>query len=239
MKRFKKIKKYNKKNNIIIVILLVFIFDIIIFNFFGNNLSKNISEMTKVKIEEITKYYMNRVIKKYLNVNSSDYIKINIVNNNIMSIDIDNNKSNELLKNIIYDLERVVRDIEHGKVNDYSNLEFMYGKDSLILMVPIGTAFNNSLLYDFGPKLPIKVSFLENVDAYVDVSVEEYGLNNALVKLFINIKMEQIIEMPIDKDRTISNYNFLIASKLINGKIPEYYNYGIKNNSNIVKSNVN
>ena len=182
---------------------------------------------------------MNSVIKKYLNIDSSNYIKLNLVNNSIMSIDIDNNESNKLLKSVIYDLERVVKDIENGSINDYSNLEFMYGDDCLVLMVPLGTAFNNSLLYDIGPKIPVKVSFLENVDAYVDVSVEEYGLNNALVKLFINIKMEQIIEMPIDKDITVMEYKFLIASKLVNGKVPEFYGYGISGNSNVVNSSVN
>lgn len=239
MKRFKKIKNNSKRKMLFIVIFFVVLFDILLFNYFGNSLSDNISKMTRVKIEEISKYYMNSVIKKYLNIDSSNYIKINLVNNNIMSIDIDNNESNKLLKNIIDDLERVVKDIENGNINDYSNLEFMYGADCLVLMVPLGTAFNNSLLYDIGPKIPVKVSFLENVDAYVDVSVEEYGLNNALVKLFINIKMEQIIEMPIDKDRTIIEYKFLISSKLVNGKVPEFYGYGISDNSSIVNSSVN
>ena len=214
MKRFKR-RKNNKKNNIFVLIFLVFITDLILFNIFGNKLSFNISKMTKVKIEEISKYYMNSVIKKYLNIDTTNYIKLNFVNNNIVSIDINNNESNKLLKNVINDLENVVRDIEKGNINDYSNLEFIYGDKCLILLVPLGTAFNNSLLYDIGPKIPVKVSFLENVDAYLDVSVDEYGINNALIKLYININMEQVIEMPIDKDRTIIEYRFLIASSEI------------------------
>lgn len=238
MKRFKR-RKNNKKCGIFVLIFLVLITDILLFNIFGNRLSINISKMTKVKIEEISKYYMNSVIKKYLNIDTSNYIKLNFVNNNIVSIDINNNDSNKLLKNVINDLENIVRDIEKGKINDYSNLEFIYGDKYLILLVPLGTAFNNSLLYDIGPKIPVKVSFLENVDAYLDVSVEDYGINNALVKLYINIKMEQIIEMPIDKDRTIIEYRFLIASKLVNGVVPSIYGYGIKDNSNLVKNDVN
>lgn len=224
-------------SNIFVLIFLVFITDLILFNIFGNKLSSNISKMTKVKIEEISKYYMNSVIKKYLNIDTSNYIKLNFVNNNIESIDINNNESNKLLKNVIDDLESVVRDIENGNINDYSNLEFIFGDKCLILLVPLGTAFNNSLLYDIGPKIPVKVSFLENVDAYLDVSVEEYGINNALIKLYININMEQVIEMPIDKDRTIIEYRFLIASKLVNGIVPSIY--GLKDNSNLVKSDVN
>jgi len=238
MKRFKK-NRYNRKNKIIVLIFLVLITSVILFNIFGNKLSKNISKMTKVKIEEISKFYMNKVIKKYLNIDTSNYIKLNSVNNNIVSIDINNNESNKLLKNVINDLESVVIDIEKGNINDYSNLEFIYGDEYLMLLVPLGTAFNNSLLYDIGPKIPVKVSFLENVDAFLDVSVEDYGINNALVKLFINIRMEQIIEMPIDKEKTIIEYRFLIASKLVNGIVPSIYGYNLKDNSNLVKSDVN
>ena len=237
MKRF---KKYKKKNKIALLIFLIFITNVILFNIFGNRLSKNISVMTSVKIEEITKYYMNKVIKKYLNIDTNNYIKLNSVNNNIVSIDINNNESNKLLKNVIDDLESVVRDIEKGNINNYSNLEFIYGNNNnLMLLIPLGTLFNNSLLYDIGPKIPVKVSFLENVDAYLDVSVEDYGINNALVKLFINIKMEQIIEMPIDKNKTNIEYRFLIASKLVNGVVPSIYGYNLKDNSNLVKNDVN
>ena len=238
MKRFKK-NRYNRKNKIIVLIFLVLITSVILFNIFGNKLSKNISKMTKVKIEEISKFYMNKVIKKYLNIDTSNYIKLNSVNNNIVSIDINNNESNKLLKNVINDLESVVIDIEKGNINDYSNLEFIYGDGYLMLLVPLGIALNNSLLYDIGPKIPVKVSFLENVDAFLDVSVEDYGINNALVKLFINIRMEPIIEMPIDKDKTIIEYRFLIASKLVNGIVPSIYGYNLKDNSNLVKSDVN
>ena len=236
MKRFYNNKKIKFNKNILIIILVV-IYDIILFNLFGNNLSDNISYMTKVKVEEISKYYMNNVIKKYLNINCNNYIKLNLVNNNIMSIDIDNNSSNELLNNIITDLEKVVSDIENGKINDYSNLEFLYGKNGIILLVPIGSALNNTLLYDIGPKIPVKISFLENINAYLDISVEEYGINNALVKLYININLEQHIEMPIDKEKNTINYKFLIASKLVNGKVPDFYN-GMNGTSSIVNSNV-
>ena len=236
MKRFYKNKEI-KFNKFIIMIIFIIVFNVILFNIFGKSLSDNISYMTKVKIEEISKYYLNSVIKKYLNIDSNNYIKLNLVNNNIMSIDIDNNSSNRLLNNIITDLEKVIADIEKGNINDFPNLEFLYGKNGIILLVPIGSAINNTLLYDIGPKIPVKISFLENVEAYIDINVEEYGINNALVKLYINIKLEQHVEMPMDKEKNIINYKFLIASKLVNGKVPEFYN-GLNGTSNIVNSDV-
>ena len=71
----------------------------------------------------------------------------------------------------------------------------------------------------------------------MDVSVEDYGINNSLIKLYVNISIEQYIEMPIDKDKNVMNYKFLIASKLVNGKVPDFYN-GISDCSNLVNNSV-
>ena len=56
-----------------------------------------------MKIEELSKYHLNSTIKKYLNIDTSNYIKVNLVNNNIVSVDIDNNNCNLLLGEIIND----------------------------------------------------------------------------------------------------------------------------------------
>ena len=45
------------------------------------------------------------------------------------------------------------------------------------------------------------------------------------------------IEVTIDKDKNIIEYKFLLASKLINGKVTEFYN-GLNSSGNIVNSDV-
>ena len=236
MKRFR--IKTNFKNRIILIILFVLIFDMLIFNIFSKDLSNNVLYLAHIKVEELIKHYMNDTIKKYLNIDTNDYIKLNLVNNNIISVDIDNKNSNLLLKYIINDLESNIE--QHIKdSNNYYKLELIEGSNSIIIYIPVGVAFNNSLLDGLGPRLPIKISFLENIDAFVDVEVENYGINNSLVKLYINISVKVIIEMPVDKEVTNINYKYLLASKLINGKVPSIYGSNLGDNSSIVNSGVN
>ena len=237
MKRFNTNKKI-KINYILIWITLVFVVDIIIFNTYMNRFSDNVSYIAKIKIDELTKYYLNSTIKKYLNVNTNDYIKTNIVNNNIVSVDIDNNNSNILLKSIISDLEIVVKDIESGNINTYNNLEMLKGDKGVILLVPTGILFNNALLSNIGFRIPIRVNFLENIDAYIDVVVENYGINNSLIKLYVIINIDEVLEIPIDSDNRRQEYKFLISSKLINGEVPSFLGGSIDTNSKIVKNNV-
>ena len=239
MNRFNlKMKRNIIKSKILTIIIFVFINDIFLFEYFKNNLSEHISYTAKIKIEELTKYHLNDTIKKFLNVDTNNYIKVNLVNNNIVNVDIDNNKSNILLKNIINDIEKNIYDIEKGKISNYHNLEMLRGDNGIVIFMPIGVMLNNSLFSRLGPRIPIKVSFLENLSAYVDVEVSSYGINNSLIKLYININIEEIVELPIKKDRNVVSYKYLIASKLINGEVPSMLGGMLDNSSNIVNSSV-
>lgn len=238
MKRFYKNKKIKNKSKIGIIVISVILVDFLIYNLFADILGKSISYSAMIKIEELTKYYLNDTIKKYLNIDTSDYIKLNLVNNNIVNVDIDNDKCNVLLNNIINDLENNIYKMESGEITDYHNLEMLRSNNGIVVFMPIGVATNNTLLARLGPKVPVKVSFLENIDSYVDVEVENYGINNSLIKLYINIKIEEIVELPIERDRNNIEYKFLLSSKLINGEVPDMLGT-ISGSSSIVNSSVN
>ena len=236
MKRF-----YKKRNiNYVIIIILIALFNIIVvLSTFLKNYSNNILFYSKIKIDEITKYYLNETIKNYLNIKSNDYIKTNLVNNNIVSVDIDSEKSNLLLNNIINSLQDNAKNIELGYINNYHNLELIKGENGIVLLVPLGVAFNNGVISNLGPKVPVKVNFFENINAYLDVVVESYGINNSLIKLYINIEITEFIELPLNKNDNKVKYKFLISSKLVNGEVPSILGSSIESSSNIVNSSVN
>ena len=81
---------------------------------------------------------------------------------------------------------------------------------------------NNALLANLGPKIPIKASFLYNIESNVDVTVSDYGINNALINLYIIINLKIVIEMPTESEVSNISYKYLIASKLINGVVPDF-----------------
>lgn len=232
-------KKKDFKFKMFIILICVALLDILVLYTLGKNLGESVSFLTKLKIDEITKYNINSVVKKYLNLDTNDYIKTKLVNNNIVSVDIDNVNTNKLLNNIINDLELSVKNIEKGRINNYHNLEIITGDKGIIIFMPVGVAFKNSLFSGIGPRIPIKVSFLENIDAYVDVVVENYGINNSLIKLYINIDIEEVLEMPVKNRYSNVKYKFLIASKIVNGEVPSILGSGINKSSNIVNSGVN
>ena len=237
MKRFYSIKR--KNNSILFLcIISVIILDILMFNTFIKKIGKSANDIAKLKIEELTKYYLNESIKKHLNISTKDYIILNIKNNSIISVDIDNNKANILLESIISDLNNKIKRIEKGKITKYYNLEMLKGNNGLILFIPMGVLFKNALLSNIGPNIPVKINFLENIDAYIDVKVESYGINNALIKLYVVINIDEVLETPMDKNNKKEEYSFLISSKIVNGVVPDLYGGILENNSKIVKNSV-
>lgn len=240
MKRFNA-RKYNKRkiNYVFLILLLIIIFDYIFLGYYTKNLSKNVVNIVKIKLEELNRYYLNNTIKKFLNINTNDYIKLNFVNNNIVNVDIDQENSNKLLKLIIEDLTNNIKNITKGDINDYFNLELLKGNNGVVLYVPTGVIFNNAILANLGPKIPIKSSFLNNLEANVDVEVSNYGINNSLIKLYININIKEIIEMPTESDTSTISYKYLLASKLVNGQVPNFIGTNFDKSSEIVNSNVN
>jgi len=236
MKRF---YKKNKLNRLTLIISLIIILDLILFHYINKSLNQNITFLAESKTEEITRYYLNQTIKKYLNINTNDYIKTNLVNNNIVSVDINNTYANKLLNSFLNDLETYMKKLENGKINNYNNQEFIYGNNGIIILIPFGVTFNTSLLSGFGPKIPVKVSFIESLEVYIDVEIENYGINNSLIKLYLNANIKERIDIPINKNKQDIKYKFLLSSKLINGKVPSIYGDTLSKNSSIVNNNVN
>ena len=54
--------------------------------------------------------------------------------------------------------------------------------------------------------------------------VSSYGMNNSLAQISAEINVVESIITPIDSKDINLNYNILLDSKLINGRVPAYYN---------------
>ena len=63
--------------------------------------------------------------------------------------------------------------------------------------------------------------------------VTEYGINNALIKLMIDVKVDTRIILPIISEEINIDASIPIAMKVVQGKIPDYYMSGFSSRSNI------
>ena len=145
----------------------------------------------------------------------------------------------------IYDItdhisSNIINEINDLKLEQIDFVSKSHTKNkNVFLAIPSGVATNNVLFYNLGPKIPIKVAYIGNLFTNIKTNIKDYGINNALVEVYICIDIHnQIIAPFIDKVKK-SSYTLLIASTIIQGQIPDYYNGLMEWESNLKATNLN
>ena len=76
---------------------------------------------------------------------------------------------------------------------------------------------------DLGPKIPVKASVIGNVTSNIKTDLEEYGINNTLLKIYINVEININFIMPFVSQNIKVENEVPLVVKLINGRIPSVY----------------
>ncbi len=230
--------KYLKKITLINIIIL----SLLVVNIsFINHLTKDkIKDYSTMIASKITKYVINNAyVREKVNYYAEDiYDIIKDESNEIKNIVYDAGVINDLINSITDRIYNMFNMLEYGdlkKINIRENIltTNVNNKEGIVLEVPTGIVFNNFLLSNLGPTIPVKLSLTGEFESYVSSDVVEYGINNAMITININIKISEQITMPfITKKITVEN-KIPIFMSLVNGEIPNYYIGGFTKNSNI------
>ncbi len=189
---------------------------------------------------KITKYIVNNAyVREKVNYYASDiYDIVKDDTNEIKNIIYDSGVINDLINSIgdrVYNMFSMLEsgDIRKIKVNANILSNKRNDKDGIILEVPSGLLYNNYLFSNLGPKMPVKISLNGDFESFVSTEVKEYGINNAMVTIYINIRVSEQITLPFISDKVVVENKIPIFMSLVNGTIPNYYFGGFNKNSNI------
>jgi sporulation protein YunB len=98
--------------------------------------------------------------------------------------------------------------------------------DGIVYSVPLGQATNNALLANLGPQIPIRFNAIGAVQSNLKTDVESFGINNAIVKVFVQLKVDVQIIIPFATETTSIEQEVLIAMREFKGEVPQFYNNG-------------
>lgn len=209
---------------LITIILLTIIITLLI-----NVKTKNILlDIIETKMEEKT----NILVKKDIvpkNVDISKLIKI--VKNSkeeIVSTDIDMDYANAIMVDIVGKIQKNIN--AKGKNTD----DFIKYKECVFIKIPIFINEWLPITSSLGPKIPIRIDFYEHSFGSIDLELVDYGINNALLKIYLNIEIEQKIYLPYKKRKFKKNYRMIIGAKIINGSVPSVYGGKMSLSSKII-----
>lgn len=217
----------------LIVVMLIIITVFILFIKLGNVVNSLIFNLSEIEVKRLSKIILNESINKTL----LDYSEANDLlivskseNGNIKEIDMDSAKANKMLLLINSNINTYIKELESGKSSLIdiknsltTNKRIFSNKPGVIFEIPLGLVTNNSVLSNLGPKIPIRVYFNGELKSQLKTEIEKYGINNVLIKLIVNVEMSEQIVMPLISREVSFDTDILVAMKMIQGDIPNYY----------------
>lgn len=244
MRRYSRLKNKRSikiKNIMAIVLFLIVVNTILLLNHFNKNVNPKIEKIVNMNIDKM----INNIITEYSLKEDYDTIKniLKINKNNegvIIDIDFDLSSLYDFSSNITDKLKDDLYNLEVGKTNmDYYDEYLSNKKDYFVLMVPYGAISNNVYFTNLGPKIPVKIKFMGSILTGVKTKVTEYGINNSLIEVYTTVDISNLVMTPVASKRNERKFEILVASRIIEGTIPDYYGGVIEKNSSITKTTIN
>ena len=96
-------------------------------------------------------------------------------------------------------------------------------QDGIILAMPLGVVSNSVFFANLGPKIPVYLHFIDSVLTQVKTKVTDYGINNALLEVYLNVTISYEIISPVTETKKTLDYQLLMDSKVIQGRVPNLY----------------
>ena len=247
MKSKFKSKKCNYTKNILnklitLSFILVVLLTFFLFHNFNKNINSNLIEISNAEINRVTYSFITNKINNNI-LNSETLKDILIINKNekgeILYVDFNLDKSYKLLDKISLILSDSIKDLENGEIDvAYLDNSLTHKANGIILSIPLGSTLKSNYFYNLGPKIPVKVNFIGSVLTNLQTKVTNYGLNNALVEVFIYLEFHNQIMTPFNIKDIEFKYDAVIASMMIEGEVPSFYNGSIEKSSNIYSKEV-
>ena len=221
-------KRKTKKINIIIIIIIVLTISIIyILNFFSNKALPIFLSYSEIEVKRIASLIINNSVINGIgeNITIDDLFVIKEDNNgNVVSMDVNPSKTNELLVKAGKVLEQNFKYLENGEIEklkiDGLNIN---NKKGIIHEIPSGIVFDNVFLNNLLPKIPVRLNLVGTIFSKLTTDVESYGINNAIFKVNIFVTTELRVVLPFTSKNTKLEVTIPIIIKIIEGKVPSYY----------------
>ena len=201
---------------------------IILVKIINNHITPIVMDYSISEMKRVVSVIINRSINSDI-LSDIDMDKLFIVqrrDDELYTITLDSiivNKITDIISDACEDNLRLIEEENYAELKNKFNIGEEY------FFVPSGIVFNNTFLANLGPKIPISTKIIGNVTSGINTEIKEYGINNSLVTISVEIKVELMVILPFSSDFiSITNY-VPIVIKLIQGKVPQFYGGNLVN----------
>jgi sporulation protein YunB len=203
-------------NRSLINLLVIFLVTIAIM-FYGNfALKKSYASIASLEINNLLSQILNQIVLQDELIDEDLLIKDEVY----ASFQI--NKINYLNSYMgMYILEELNK-INQGDSPYLSSNYQNYQIDGLIYQMPLSLIFNNVFLNGIMNDIPLKIKFYGNVITKIKYNIEEFGVNNSIVSILLNINFSYLVYLPLFQDNQELTLDIPLCMKIIEGEVPSY-----------------
>lgn len=205
---FKKIKFNKKKITKISVISFIVVLVFVIFAYMINPVIMDTVELkskalaTRAMNSSIGDVVMNSIVYDDLvSIISDEFGNISMIQANSLEI-------NNLSKDLAQTCEKRIE--EFGKAG---------------VSIPIGTFTGIPIFVGRGPRIKVKMTPIGSVRCQFVSHFESAGINQTVHKIYVNIKANVGVVMPLSSRSFSAEQEVLISESVIVGQVPEVYLY--------------
>ncbi len=223
MNKFKmKNWQFEEKRRLLISILLTCFLSFMITNIYIKNLSKNMTTYIGASVKKknilLLKEAFTETSSTFKNVDDLILVTQNS-KEEIIQVDFDMQMSSNLLSSIT--------DYINATLNEYNYLGYR-------IDLPVGLLSKNPIFANIGPKIPVKVELSDVALGNVRTTVKPFGLNNALVEVYLDIFIRTSVLYPFEVLEVDSEFSSLVSSKIIQGTVPNFWGGSINSKSDTI-----
>lgn len=221
----------NKTQKLLVVLVISLISSLFLINDMGKKLNKQLYTYVNDESKRLASNIVNYSIHEAIEKNITDDL-FEITKNKtgeIELLDYNTKEVNKLLKIVNKKIQKELLDLEEGNIQNFSlSSSIRHGsiykiKEGIICEIPLGILKNNTFYSNFGPIIPIKMSFLGEVKSKIETTITPYGFNSLVLEVTMHTEVEQRITMPTSSKKTTLKIESPLTLKIIQGIVPEYY----------------
>jgi sporulation protein YunB len=197
------------KRNAAIIALILLLFTLQMFIYIEKNLKPPLASLAKIRIKQMATQSINTAISDGI-AQSTNFEKL---------IDWRTNRDGKITGFMLNYSEhmKITADTIKTVQSQLANLQ------TLREHIPLGQAFNSSLLASFGPDIPIKMVPAGAVKVDLNTRYQNAGINMLLVEVYLRIIAEVTIIIPLDAVPEVVETEVPISYALVVGDVPTYY----------------
>lgn len=223
---------------VLAITLLSILFSFFLLSILGKRLSPILERYVNIEAKRFASNVINSTVNDILSEGiPDDLFELNKTNEKVQILNYNTKEVNKLLSKINRSIHQKLTNLEDGIVEEFAiSSSFKMEKSSknaIICKVPMGSLRKNSLFVNVGPNIPIKMSFIGQVESNLNTVIKEYGINYLAIEISIHVEVEEQIIMPATSKKEKLAIDAPLTIKIIQGEIPNYYMPPIERNSNL------